>query len=88
MKSFILGLLTMASAVSALFFLRYWSRTRDRLFGFFALAFGVLALNWPNHLGIRPELEATEYRVYVVRLIAFMIILAGIIDKNRRSNPD
>lgn len=86
MRSFIFGLLTMASAVSALFFLRYWSRTRDRLFGFFALAFGVMAANWATQLGIRPELEASEYRVYVVRFIAFMLIIIGIIDKNRRSN--
>ena len=86
MKGFILGLLAMGSAVSALFFLRYWSRTRDRLFGFFALAFAVMAFNWANHLGIRPELEATEYRLYAVRLIAFMIIVVGIIDKNRRSS--
>jgi hypothetical protein len=86
MRSFIYGLLTMASAVSALFFLRYWTRTRDRLFGFFSLAFAVMAVEWANHLGIQRELEATEYRVYVLRFIAFMIIMVGIIDKNRRGN--
>jgi len=86
MHSFMLGLLTMASAVAALFFLRYWSRTRDRLFAFFALAFAVLAVNWTSHLGIRPELEPSAYRIYLVRLIVFAIIVVGIIDKNRRSS--
>lgn len=86
MRPFLLGMLTMASAAIALFFLRYWRNTRDRLFAFFALAFALMAANWFNHLGITAQQEAQEYRVYLIRFIAFSIILIGIIDKNRRGN--
>jgi len=86
MRSFIFGLLTMASAVSALFFLRYWSRTRDRLFGFLALAFAAMVGEWIYHLSIQRDLEMTAYPVYIIRFAAFMIILIGILDKNRRGN--
>jgi predicted membrane-bound spermidine synthase len=85
MRPFLWGMLTMASATVALFFLRYWSRTRDRLFGFFALAFAVMAANWANHIGLSVQSEAREYRVYIIRFVAFLIIIVGIIDKNRRS---
>ena len=85
MRTFSWGVLAMASAVAALFFLRYWRVSRERLFAFFALAFAGLAVNWTwlavvNH----PYGEAQDY-VYIVRLIAFLILLAGIIDKNSRS---
>lgn len=85
MRPFLWGILAMASAAVALFFLRYWKDTRDRLFGFFAVAFALMAANWVNHLGIDPQREVQGYRVYIVRFIAFSIILIGIVDKNRRS---
>ena len=86
MRPFLWGVLAMASATVALYFLRYWKDTRDRLFGFFAVAFALMAANWANHLGMDPLQEVREYRVYIVRFIAFSIILIGIIDKNRRNH--
>jgi hypothetical protein len=83
MKQFSLGLLAMASVVAALFFFRYWKMTGERLFAFFALAFGALTLNWFGLSRLAPTLEA-ENGVYLVRLLAFALILSGIIDKNRR----
>lgn len=80
---FLSGLACMGSLVSALFFLRYWSKSGDRLFGFFAASFGFLALEriilmfWNTD---RPEAQAP---VYVIRLLAFLVILGGIWDKNR-----
>ena len=85
MRLFLWGMLTMATAVAALCFLRYWCSTRDRLFGFFALAFALMSANWATNLWIAPEREAYEYRIYLVRLVAFALIVIGIIDKNRRS---
>jgi hypothetical protein len=35
----------LASAAIALFFLRFWQQSRDRLFLIFALAFAVFAVN-------------------------------------------
>jgi hypothetical protein len=86
MKVFAWGVLAMASLVAALFFLRYWRATRERLFAFFSLAFVGMAVNWTvlavvNH----PADEARQAHVYVIRLVAFVILIVGIIDKNRRS---
>jgi hypothetical protein len=83
MKQFSLGLLAMASAVAALFFLRYWRLTGDRLFAFFALAFTALMINWLGLVQLDSALEA-QHGVYLVRLLAFALILVGIADKNHR----
>jgi hypothetical protein len=67
--------------VAATFFLRFWRKTRDRLFGLFSLAFGVLALNWAALAFTRTDEIRTW--LYGVRLVAFLVILYAIIDKNR-----
>lgn len=86
MKVFMWGILAMASLVAALFFLRYWRESRERLFAFFALAFAGLAANWTGLAIIdQPTGEAEQKSAYVVRLVAFLILIIGIIDKNRRS---
>ncbi|MGH8200653.1 MAG: DUF5985 family protein [Steroidobacteraceae bacterium] len=86
MKIFTWGVLAMASLVAALFFLRYWRATRERLFAFFSLAFVGMAINWTVLAVVdRPVDEARQAYAYVIRLVAFVIIIAGIIDKNRRS---
>lgn len=67
----------------ALFFLRFWMQSRDRLFGFFALAFLLLGL----HSGALTAIAApTEHRysLYLVRLFAFLLILYAVWDKNRK----
>ncbi len=86
MRTFMWGVLAMASLVSATFFLRFWRESQERLFAFFALAFAGLAANWVGLAIINhPTDEASQEYAYVVRLIAFVILLIGIIDKNRRS---
>lgn len=90
MNLFLWGGLAMASATIALYFLRFWRQSRDRLFLFFATGFAVFALHWVG-LGLtRPPVESQHY-LYLLRLIAFLLILAGIIDKNyskrRRTGP-
>ena len=78
---FMLGAIAMACVVAASFFLRFWRKTRDRLFGLFAVAFFVLGLNWVALAFTRGD----EVRVmlYAVRLVAFVVILVAIVDKNR-----
>ena len=84
MAHFMWGALTMACGIAALLFLKFWTQTRDRLFVIFSTAFAVMALNWAV-LGLStPSNEARHY-VYVIRLAAFALIVAGIVDKNRRS---
>lgn len=82
MSEFVSGASMMGMAVIALFFVRYYRQSRDRLFLLFAIAFGILAAN-RILLGITDP--AADYRplLYAVRLSAFLIILVAIIDKNR-----
>lgn len=79
---FIYGLLVTATAVAAMMFLRLWQKTGDRLFFFFSAAFGVLAVERVLMTIIDPDNEFAPY-VYVARLIAYGLIIAAIVDKNR-----
>jgi hypothetical protein len=82
LRVFLLGSLSAASFVAALFFARFWRETLDRLFAFFAIAFALLAINWCALAFIPAENEARTI-VYVVRLVGFLLILTAIVDKNR-----
>jgi hypothetical protein len=79
------GALVMASFVVGLFFFRFWRDTRDRLFVWFGLAFWVLAGNWLG-LGLTAAAEETRTYFYLLRLVAFTLILLGIVDKNRTAS--
>ncbi len=80
---FFWGATTLACAVAGLFFLRFWSETRDRLFALFGAAFFLLGLNWLLLEILRPDRES-RHLVYLVRLAAFSLILIAVLDKNRR----
>lgn len=83
MEEFIMGAIAMASSIVALFFLRFWRETGDRLFLLFAVAFLLIGI---TRLGLaisHSELEG-HTAWYWVRLAAFVIILVAIVDKNRR----
>ena len=83
MTEFFSGALTMAGWTAGLFFLRFWRLTHDRLFLFFCLAFWALALNWIA-IGVLEYEHEPSHHAYWLRLLAFALILAGIIDKNWR----
>lgn len=78
------GVLLAGYAVAGLFFLRFWRDTRDRLFGIFAGAFFLLAFQ-RLALAVIPEPEQDPVLLYAVRLLAFVLILWAIVDKNRAS---
>jgi Family of unknown function (DUF5985) len=83
MEQFIMGAIAMALTVAALFFFRFWRETGDRLFAIFAAAFLLLGITRLG-LALSPqELEGLTHW-YWVRLVAFLLILAAIVDKNRR----
>ena len=84
MKQFLVGSLALASAMAALFFWHYWMQSRDRLFVLFAAAFAAMTINWIGVAMIDPSRERQHY-IYLVRLLAFLLILAAIVDKNRRA---
>jgi 4-hydroxybenzoate polyprenyltransferase len=82
-NAFISGASVLASACIALFFLRFWRSSGDRLFAIFALAFAAFAGN-RMILALISEDDENATRLYLVRLAAFVLILAAIADKNRR----
>ena len=81
MLSFLLGAVTTGYLVVGLLFLRFWQRTRDRLFAMFAIAFWLLATNQAVIAlgGIDREDESW---VYLLRAAAFSLILVAILAKN------
>jgi hypothetical protein len=82
LNAFLSGVITLGHATAGLFFLRFWKKTGERLFVFFAAAFWLLgairiAMLFLDELG-------EEDRFYWIRLVAYLIILVAIIDKNLR----
>ncbi len=76
------GALAMLYALIGLFFLKFRSRSGDRLFTLFAAAFLLLAVQRVALTLAREWNEATLW-LYGMRLIAFAMILVAILDKNR-----
>jgi zinc transporter ZupT len=76
------GALTALYAVIGLFFLRFRARTGDRLFAMFAGAFLLLAVQRVAITIAREWGENTTW-LYGLRLLAFVLILVAIVDKNR-----
>ena len=84
LKVFLDGATVMGSLACALFFLRFWRQSRDRLFAFFALAFIALATNWLL-LPLFQAGDETRHYIYLFRLAAFLLIIFAIWDKNRKA---
>jgi hypothetical protein len=82
MTLFLWGTLATTTWVIGLVFFRYWAETKDRFFAFFGAAFWVFCANWVALAVINPTDETRHY-VYLIRLVAFVLILVAIIDKNR-----
>jgi hypothetical protein len=81
MTDVISGAVAMASAVAALFFLKYWRQTRDRFFIMFALAFAIDSAG-RFVLAMIGAAEDFEPYAYLTRLLTFALIIAAVIDKN------
>ncbi|MFO1499343.1 MAG: DUF5985 family protein [Verrucomicrobiota bacterium] len=67
--------------VVALFLLKFWRRTRDNLFLSFSAAFLLLGIE--RMLIVFLVGRTTISYVYVVRLLAFLLIIQAFIRKNR-----
>jgi hypothetical protein len=82
-KVFLSGAISMACLTIALFFLRFWRQTGDRLFVIFAAAFGLLMVERLMLATVSTSHELAPY-IYVMRLFAFLLIMGAVVDKNRR----
>lgn len=83
MTDLLSGILIAEYAAIALFFAKFWSKSRDRLFLMFSCAFVFLAV---QRFAIAMTQENLEQQVplYLLRLAAFVVIIVAIVDKNRR----
>jgi hypothetical protein len=82
MDQMLIGAIAAASLAAGLFFFRFWRSTRDRFFLLFALSFWIEGVNRVmlyELVGL--DDDAPVY--YLIRLLAYGLILAAIIDKNR-----
>jgi hypothetical protein len=70
------------AAIAGLFFLRNAVATRDRFFALWTIGFWLLAVNWAISATVVPMAEPRHVG-YLVRLAAFLVIIASIVDKNR-----
>lgn len=82
-EGFLIGVISTSSFVAGLFFLNYWRRTKDSLFLAFSLAFFIEGVNRTISIFSLHPNEGRPW-VYLVRCCAFLIILGGIINKNRQ----
>ena len=78
---FLLGLISTGFVTAGMYFLRFWRDTRDRLFLAFAASFIVEGLNRCALLFVDKPNEGSPW-IYVVRLLAFLLILLAIWRKN------
>jgi hypothetical protein len=81
---FLSGAATMGFLAAGLFFLRFWTRTRDTLFISFALAFWLLGIGQGVLTLTDIPVEERSW-LYLIRLAAFSLILVSIGIKNRKS---
>ena len=83
MPQMLMGAIALASFVAGLFFFRYWRSTRDTFFLYFALSFWIEAA---NRVALGLLVQATEFEpvVYIVRIVAYGLIVVAILQKNRK----
>ena len=84
MNAMLMGAIAAGNFVAGLFFFRFWRGSRDRFFLFFALSFWLEAINRVA-LGVLNSSEL-EPMFYLLRVVAYGLIVAAILQKNRRKS--
>jgi hypothetical protein len=84
-SSVLAGAAATASLAVAIFFLKFWRRTRDSFFLLFAAAFAIDAIS-RFVLGMVHISDAAEPVYFMPRLVTFGLIALAIIKKNAPGN--
>ena len=82
MEQLLMGAIAAGSAFAGLFFFRFWWQTRDRFFLYFAGSFWLEAATRVA-LALIAHADEQEPLFYMIRLLAYGLILAAIWQKNR-----
>lgn len=80
--SFLDGAAAMACLAVGAFFVRFWRESADRLSACLATAFWIFAINYAV-LGLLPFADERRAYAFVLRLVAFVAILVGVVSKSR-----
>jgi len=81
MATFLSGMITAGFLVAAVFFFRFWRRTRDALFAIFGISFVLFAIS--QSLSVSFDfLHDDKTAVFVLRLFGFGLLLVAIARKN------
>jgi hypothetical protein len=83
--AFVNGVIAAGYLVGALFFARFWRRTGESVFGWFCLAFVVLALQ-PTLQSLLTLPTEDAGALFLIRLGGFLLITVGIFAANRSRN--
>ena len=87
LESFLGGAIVMGFTIAALFFLKFWKRTREGLFLAFSGSFLLLALTQAQLTLSRIFIEERSW-LYLMRLAAFLLIIGAFWWQNRSGrNP-
>jgi len=87
-STFLFGITFTTFMFSGIFFLKFWLASRDKFFLFFCVAcwllgFERLVLGVLTEQHVGPHQAEISIWVYLIRLLAFSVIIAAIIVKNR-----
>jgi hypothetical protein len=83
MEQFLSGAVVMGFATAGLLFLSYWRRTRQLLFLIFSASFLLLAINYAwLAITLIPDEERSP--LFLLRFLAFSLIIAAVLGLNRR----
>lgn len=80
-ESFLIGVIATSSLLAGLFFLKFWRETRDSFFLAFAASFTIEGISRVVALFLSNPNEGNPW-YYLVRLLAFLLILFAILRKN------
>lgn len=83
---FLSGASMLGAWTAGVYFVRFWNKTHDRLFCMFGIAFWLMALERVVLIFVSGPHQENHSYVYLIRLVAFLIILAAIADKNRKKS--
>jgi hypothetical protein len=86
LAGFLIGAIFAMSIVAGTFFLKFWRRTGDVLFLAFAAAFLIEGINRLRFLFVEHPNEGVP-SIYLVRLIAFTLIVAVLQHDRRDGGP-
>ena len=81
MLDFLSGMTTAGFLIAALFFFRFWSKSKDALFAYFGISFVLFAASQAVRLVVDAPHEDITW-IYLLRLAGFALLLVAIVRKN------